>query len=635
MARKKVCANSFGRSVDSSDQAPYFFHQGTSCRAYDYLGVHKTKRGYVFRVWAPNADEVWICGDFDEWRGREYPMQRITERGVWEIEISSPVIREGSLYKYLLRNGEKEIYKADPYGVRMQMPPETASVIYDLDGYEWRDEGWMKYRAERFTRDMVASQPINIYELHFASWIKGEDRKSLSYADLARELASYVKQMGYTHVQLMSIAEHPCDGLWGYQVCGYFAPTSRFGSPKEFMQFVDVLHEAGIGVILDLALAHFPTDEHGLYEFDGQPLYGRADVTTWGTRAFDVGKNEVRSFLVSNAFYWAEKYHVDGLRADAVSSMLYLDFGKSAGEWTPNCYGDSRNLEAIEFFRHLNRSLAREHPDVMMIAEESTAFPNVTSFEGDGLGFTLKWNMGWTNDSLSYIEKDPLWRKYEHEKLTFALSYSFDERYVLPISHDEVTHGKRSLLGKMPGKYSDQFSGARAYLAYQMTHPGKKLTFMGCEIGQFCEWNANGVIEWFLTEFETHAQFQQYCADLNHLYLENPALWERDGDRDGFAWIDADNADHSIYSYRRMDAKGDELIILLNFTPVVRRDFLLGVPAEGVYEEIFNSDAPKYGGVGFVNMGELEALPAALDNSSHAINITVPPLSAVIFRRLK
>ena len=494
------------------DQAPYFFHQGTSQKAYEYLGVHRERGQYRFRVWAPHADAVWVCGDFNDWRGDEYPMRRVTESGVWETEISTSVIREGALYKYRIQNGEREMYKADPYGYRMQKPPETASVVYDIEGYAWRDAGWMQYRSDRFTRETLMKQPINIYELHFGSWVKDKERKSLSYGDLARELASYVKQMGYTHVELMPIAEHPFDGSWGYQVCGYFAPTSRFGEPKEFMNFVDTLHEAGIGVILDWVPAHFPKDEHGLFEFDGQPLYEREEWTAWGTRWFDVGRKEVQSFLISNAFYWVEKYHVDGLRVDAVSSMLYLDYGKGPGEWEPNCFGDNRNLESIAFFRSLNAALVKEHPDVMTIAEESTAFPNVTSFDHDGLGFSLKWNMGWMNDSLSYIGKDPLWRKYDHGKLTFALSYSFGERYVLPISHDEVSHGKLSLLDKMPGGYADKFSGLRAYLAYLMTHPGKKLLFMGSEIGQFREWDADGEVEWFRTDTAILCGFKSFIS---------------------------------------------------------------------------------------------------------------------------
>ncbi|MBQ9759785.1 MAG: 1,4-alpha-glucan branching protein GlgB [Clostridia bacterium] len=639
MAEKKTRKRTAKTSLPDHGQAAYFFHQGTTCKAYEYLGVHKEGVDYAFRVWAPNADEVWVCGDFNGWKPDAIPMKRITDRGIWEATVSADVLGEGAVYKYRIRNGDKEIYKADPYGYYMQLPPATASVVCDIDGYQWRDRGWMKYRTGKFDRQSVMKQPMNIYEIHPGSWVRNDEGEPLTYVDLARELSSYVKQMGYTHVELMPVSEHPFDGSWGYQVCGYYAPTSRFGTPKDFMEFVDCMHEAGIGVILDWVPAHFPKDAHGLYEFDGQPLYeyqgwDRIEHAGWGTRRFDVGREEVQSFLVSNAYYWIEKYHIDGLRVDAVASMLYLDYDKMPGEWVPNVYGDNKCLEAIAFFQKLNGHLAQDHPDVMTIAEESTAFANVTGFENGGLGFSLKWNMGWMNDSLFYAERDPIYRKYDHNKLTFSLSYVFSERYVLPISHDEVVHGKKSLLDRMPGDYWQKFAGTRVFMTYMMTHPGKKLLFMGSEIGQFREWDYEGQIEWFLTEYEKHAQIQQFNADLNHFYLAHPALWERDDGWEGFSWIDADNGDQSIYSYRRIDASGNELIVLLNFTPVVRDNFLLAVPADGVYEEIFNSDATKYGGSGVINEGRFETVPAMLRGYSRAINITVPPLGAAIFRRL-
>ncbi len=619
-------------------QAAYFFHQGTTCKAYDFLGVHRETEGYVFRVWAPNAFAVWVCGDWNGWQPDAHPMKRITERGVWEVTLPSELLSDGALYKYRIQNNGREFYKADPYGYYMQVPPETASIVYGIEGHVWRDEKWLKYRKSRFTRQSVMNQPINIYEVHLGSWVRNAAGEPLSYTDLARELASYVKQMGYTHVELMPISEHPFDGSWGYQVCGYYAPTSRFGTPFDFMEFVDVMHEAGIGVILDWVPAHFPKDAHGLYEFDGQPLYeyqgwDRIEHAGWGTRRFDVGREEVQSFLISNAYYWIEKYHIDGLRVDAVASMLYLDYDKMPGEWVPNVYGDNKCLEAIAFFQKLNGALARDYPDVMTVAEESTAFANVTGFENGGLGFSLKWNMGWMNDSLAYSELDPIYRKYDHTKLSFSLTYLFSEKYVLPISHDEVVHGKKSLLDRMPGDYWQKFAGTRAFMTYMMTHPGKKLLFMGSEIGQFREWDYEGQIEWFLTEYEKHAEIQLFNAELNHFYLEHPALWECDDGWHGFAWIDADNGEQSIYSYRRIDKAGDELIVLLNFTPVVREGFLLAVPEDGVYEEIFNSDNVRYGGSGVVNEGLFETVPAMLRGYSRAINITVPPLGGAIFRR--
>ena len=474
------------------DMAPYYFHQGTSIRAYEYLGAHRRGDRVAFRVWAPNADYVSVIGDFNGWDAGAAPMARVTERGVWEVVLDG--VADGQKYKYFIRNGCREMQKADPYGVWMEKPPATASVVYDIGGYEWRDAGWMRYRKGKFTREAVMKQPLNIYEVHAGSWRRHPDGSYFSYTELAAELVTYVKQMGYTHVELMPLAEFPFDGSWGYQVCGYYAPTARFGTPQELMRFVDIMHEAGIGVILDWVPAHFPKDAHGLYEFDGQPLYeyqgvDRMEHSTWGTRCFDVGREEVQSFLISNAAYWVEKYHVDGLRVDAVASMLYLDYDRRPDEWVPNQYGDNRNLEAIAFFQKLNGCFAREYPDVMTIAEESTAWANLTHFDNGGLGFSLKWNMGWMNDALSYIQVDPLFRKYHHNKINFSITYAFGEQYVLPISHDEVVHGKLSLLDRSPGEYTQKFASTRTFLMYMMTHPGKKLLFMGCENGPFREWD--------------------------------------------------------------------------------------------------------------------------------------------------
>lgn len=620
-----------------NDMASYFFHQGTNYTAYDYLGLHIEDSFAVFRVWAPNAESVFVVGDFNEWQN-QHPMTRITEGGVWEVKLPRDRVLEGARYKYKIHSWGREILKADPYGISSELPPDTASVVTSIDGYQWRDGGWLKYRKSKQGR--MHSEPMNIYEIHLGSWKRHEDGSYYSYAEIASELAPYVKQMGYTHVELLPVMEHPFDGSWGYQVCSYYAPTARFGSPKDFMAFVDSMHEAGIGVILDWVPAHFPKDEHGLYEFDGRPLYeyqgyDRMEHAGWGTRRFDVGRNEVECFLVSNADFWFRKYHVDGLRVDAVASMLYLDYDKKPGEWIPNVYGDHRCLEAIAFFQKLNSYIKEAFPDVLMIAEESTAWANITSFENDGLGFDMKWNMGWMNDTLSYAELDPIYRKYHHEKLTFSLTYAFGEKYLLPISHDEVVHGKKSLLDKMSGDYWQKFASTRAFLGYMMTHPGKKLLFMGSEIGQFKEWDHNGAVEWFLLDYESHAKLQYYTAELNHLYLKTPALWEIDDSWDGFQWIDVDNQSQSIISFRRIDRQGREILILINFTPVAREDFLLGVPSAGVYEEIFNSDCEEFGGSGVINVGDLESTGIPWNNAEDSLKLRVPPLGMLVLQRKK
>ena len=635
VARNRTERTKFMRK--ENDMASYFFHQGTNYTAYDYLGLHIEDSFAVFRVWAPNAESVFVVGDFNEWQN-QHPMTRITEGGVWEVKLPRDRVLEGARYKYKIHSWGREILKADPYGISSELPPDTASVVTSIDGYQWRDGGWLKYRKSKQGR--MHSEPMNIYEIHLGSWKRHEDGSYYSYAEIASELAPYVKQMGYTHVELLPVMEHPFDGSWGYQVCSYYAPTARFGSPKDFMAFVDSMHEAGIGVILDWVPAHFPKDEHGLYEFDGRPLYeyqgyDRMEHAGWGTRRFDVGRNEVECFLVSNADFWFRKYHVDGLRVDAVASMLYLDYDKKPGEWIPNVYGDHRCLEAIAFFQKLNSYIKEAFPDVLMIAEESTAWANITSFENDGLGFDMKWNMGWMNDTLSYAELDPIYRKYHHEKLTFSLTYAFGEKYLLPISHDEVVHGKKSLLDKMSGDYWQKFASTRAFLGYMMTHPGKKLLFMGSEIGQFKEWDHNGAVEWFLLDYESHAKLQYYTAELNHLYLKTPALWEIDDSWDGFQWIDVDNQSQSIISFRRIDRQGREILILINFTPVAREDFLLGVPSAGVYEEIFNSDCEEFGGSGVINVGDLESTGIPWNNAEDSLKLRVPPLGMLVLQRKK
>ena len=617
-----------------NDMAEYLFHQGTNYRAYEYLGAHKTDGGYVFRVWAPNADKVFLAGDFNDW-SEDAPLDRISEGGIWEITLGNDRISAGNKYKYKIYGCGQVHFKADPYATEAGLPPETASVVPVFSEYEWRDSGWLAYRKKNAGK--FYSLPMNIYELHMGSWKRHEDGTPFNYTELARELAPYVKQMGYTHIEMMPLTEYPFEGSWGYQVSSYFAPTTRYGTADELKGFIDSMHEAGIGVILDWVPAHFPKDRFGLYEFDGKPLYeyqgaDRMEHAGWGTRRFDVGRNEVQSFLVSSASYWLREFHIDAIRVDAVASMIYLDYDKLPGEWVPNIYGDNRCLEAIAFFRKLNSHVKGEFPDVLMIAEESTAWANITTFENGGLGFDLKWNMGWMNDTLAYAELDPIYRKYHHNNLNFSLTYSFNEKYILSISHDEVVHGKRSFLDKMSGDYWQKFAGARAFMGYMMTHPGKKLNFMGGEIGQFREWDYEGEIEWFLLEYESHAKFQRYVAELNHFYLSQPALWQIEGSWDGFKWIDPDDNERSIISYRRIAKDGKELLVLINFTPVVYEHFLLGTDISGTYEEIFNSDDARFGGSGVINVGDLKTTGRGISSCRDSVEIRVPPLAVTVLR---
>ena len=622
--------------MENSNLAAYLFHQGTNYNAYEYMGAHKEGGHFVFRVWAPNADAVYLVGDFNSW-SEDMPMYRATDAGVWEYVDEYDRVSAGNSYKYKIWRGGKAVYKTDPYGAFCEVTPATASVVYESD-YKWRDAGWREFSAKNAHK--YYDMPMNIYEVHLGSWRRHEDGSYFSYREIATELSTYVKQMGYTHVELLPVMEHPFDGSWGYQVGCYYAPTSRFGTPDDFRAFIDTMHEAGIGVILDWVPAHFLKDEHGLIEFDGAPLYeyqgkDRMEHRGWGTRCFDVGRNEVQSFLVSNAIYWLREFHADGLRVDAVASMLYLDYDKEPGEWVPNVYGDNRNLESIAFFKKLNSTVKSMCPHALMIAEESTAFGNVTGFENDGLGFDMKWNMGWMNDGLEYVKIDPYFRKHHHEKMTFSLTYSFSERFVLPVSHDEVVHCKGSLIGRMYGEYKDKFAGARAFAAYMMTHPGKKLVFMGSELGQFSEWAETRELEWFMLDYDMHARLQLYHSELNHFYLKNPPLWQNDSDWDGFLWIDPDNREESVLSYRRIDRKGNELIIVINFTPVRRDGFEVGVPKLSAYKEVFNSDDERYGGEGIRNEGEIRANKKPTSRYPYSLNITLPPHSAVIFERVK
>ncbi len=619
------------------DLALYLFHEGTNYHAWEYLGVHRTDGGFVARVWAPNAHRVFLVGDFNAWQ-ETHPMLRISDKGVFECRFNAD-LGEGSLYKFKIYHGGGVNFKADPYARGAGEYPETASVFREIEGFAWTDAGWRSYRARRMREDAYA-QPINIYEMHVGSWKRDAQGHPLRLPALAEELAPYLKQMGYTHVELMPVMEHPFDGSWGYQITGYYAPCARYGTPHELMEFVDRMHGAGIGVILDWVPAHFPKDAHGLYEFDGTPLYeyqgaDRMEHRGWGTRCFDVGREEVQSFLISNALYWARMYHADGLRVDAVASMLYLDYDRLPHEWVPNVYGDHRNLEAIAFFQKLNAAMRTHAPDVLMIAEESTAWGNLTSAGEGGLGFSLKWNMGWMNDTLFYAALDPIYRKYHHTCMNFSLTYAFGERYVLPISHDEVVHGKRSLLDRMPGDYAQKFAGVRAFLSYMMTHPGKKLLFMGCEIGQFCEWDHAREVEWFLLGYDQHAALQRFVAALNHFYLKNPPLYERDRDWNGFAWIDADNAEQGVLSYRRIDARGEEIVVILNLTPVKREGFRIGLPVHGEWQEVFNSDLAEYGGEGTRNEGALKTELQAWHGFSQSASLTLPSMGAIFLKVAK
>ena len=635
-----------GVTVEKDDLAPFFFHQGTNFRAYEYLGCHCKALGgeyeYTFRVWAPNAERIELVGDFNNWEASD-TMVRITDMGVWEYTLRSALSLDGSNYKYRITGKNGVHLKADPYARYSQTLKGTASRIYEEKPFDWTDSLWLKRRRKTVTGGgAFFAAPMNIYEIHLGSWkTRGamttkDGENYLNYREIADELAPYLKKMGYTHAELLPIAEHPFDGSWGYQVCGFYSPSARFGTPEDFRYFVNKLHSAGIGVILDWVPANFPKDEHGLYNFDGQPLYeyqgvDRMENKIWGTRFFDVARNEVESFLISNALYWFREFHIDGLRIDDVASMLYLDFDRELGQWVPNEYGDNKNLEAIAFFRKLNTVIFAEFPDVLMIAEESTAWPMVTKPAHDGgLGFNFKWNMDWANDTFDYVSTDPIFRKYHHDKLTFPMMYSLSENYILPVSHDEVVHGKKSLLDKMFGDYAMKFAGMRTFLAYQMTHPGKKLTFMGCEYAPFREWDYENELEWFMMEYEAHRNMQTYTAALNNFYLSARALWELDFSWQGFEWICPDMNELNVIAYRRRDIKGNELIVLLNFSPVDRDGFTLVNLNHVRYTEVFNSDAREFGGMGRLNCGVLET--TEIIQGTRELKVTLPGLSAVILK---
>ena len=621
----------FRRELDE-----YLFRQGTAHRAWEYLGAHEEEGQVVFRVWAPHAVQVALVGSFCDWENG-IPMQRAGESGLYVLALPQERVPDGALYKYRILGRDGNFHmKADPYGRSMEAPPGTATVFARRKAYPWNDRGWLAQRRRHAASGR--RYPINIYEIHLGSWMRRPDGSHLGYRELADQLAPYLKQMGYTHVELMPVMEHPFDGSWGYQICGYYAPTARYGSPDDFRAFVDILHGAGIGVLLDWVPAHFPKDAHGLYRFDGEPTYEYAEPTRqenrgWGTCCFDVGRPEVVSFLLSNAYYWVEEFHVDGLRVDAVASMLSLDYDRAPGEWKPNRFGDHGNLEAIAFFQHLNRDLHADHPDVLTVAEESTAWPHITDFYENGLGFSYKWNMGWMNDTLRYAGTDPLFRKHLHGMLAHTFDYAFTEQYILPISHDEVVHGKKSFLDRMPGEYAQKFAGARVFAAFMMTHPGAKLWFMGCEIGQFAEWDEKKSVEWFLLDYPAHAALQHYFAALQNFYLEHPALWDEDpaDPSASFAWLDVSNAAESIFVFRRISREGKELVAVLNFTPVPRPGHTVPVPYAGQWREVFNSDETAYGGSGMTNPEPLTApRDPAGEALSSALTMDIPPMGCVL-----
>ena len=621
------------------------FSQGHAVRAQEFMGAHPAVQngqdGWIFRVWAPHALSVAVMGDFNGWNDSDHPMKLLSD-GVWETFI--PGLKQFDSYKYAVHTASGRVLaKADPYAFHAETRPGTASKLYDLSGYGWEDGSWMDYRKN----NPIYQKPLNIYEVHLGSWRRTGEDEMLSYRDIGKYLVPYVKEMGYTHVELLPITEHPLDASWGYQCTGYFAATSRFGTPHDFMWLVDQLHQAGIGVILDWVPAHFPKDAFGLYEFDGEPCYEYADTrkgehADWGTRVFDYARHEVRSLLFSSALFWLEQFHIDGLRVDAVASMLYLDYGRQGGEWVPNMFGGHENLEAVDFIQELNQQIFKDHPDVMMIAEESTAWPRVSHPVGEGgleggLGFNLKWNMGWMNDILHYIKLDPYFRQFNHKDITFSLMYAFSENFVLPLSHDEVVHMKGSLINKMPGTNEEKFAGVRAFYTYMLTHPGKKLLMMGSEFGQWNEWHYEHSLDWHLLDPDQewavpHRQLQQFFKQANAFYLAHPQLWELDFSWEGFEWIEADDNQANTVAFLRKDAKGDALVIVCNFSPVDRTGYTVGVPVPGVYTCIFNSDTSDFGGKGGGDHEPVRSRYVESQGREQSITISLPPMSAVIYQ---
>ena len=618
----------------------YLFHQGTNYHAYEMLGAHLVerdgKKGVRFAVWAPHAKSISVVGDFNEWDTRVNPMTRGRDGEIWEVFI--PDIEEGAVYKYAIEPqwGGPRIMKADPYGFYAEKKPNTASRVYDLSKYEWKDGDWFEQKKKESSYE----RPMLTYEVHAGSWRRTKDGEYLSYRDLADQLIDYVKKMNYTHIEFMPLCEHPFDGSWGYQITGYYAVTSRFGTPDDFRYLVDKAHENGIAIIMDWVPGHFCKDEQGLRHFDGQTLYESdneqlAENWEWGTTNFDYGRTEVQSFLISNAMFWFEEFHIDGLRIDAVANMLYLNYGRKDGEWTPNKYGDTGNLEAMDFLKKLNESIFKYHPQALMIAEESTAWPLISKpvYMG-GMGFNYKWNMGWMNDMLKYMSLDPIYRKWNHDKVTFSFMYAFSENFVLPLSHDEVVHGKCSLISKMPGDYWQKFAGLRTFFAYWIAHPGKKLLFMGGEFGQFIEWNYDDSLDWHLPQqYPMHKKMLAYSRALNKFYCDHKALWQVDFDWNGFQWIDCNDNENSIVSFiRKAEDPSDYLVAVCNFTPEVRHGYRIGVPEKGSYIEVFNSDDEAFGGSGVKNEGEIKTEDVKWHDRDQSIVLTIPPMATIYLR---
>lgn len=621
-----------------SDFDIHLHGEGTDSETYNKMGAHGAEvdgvRGIRFAVWAPNAEVVFVVGDFNEWDPRRNPM-RLRNGGIWEIFI--PGVQNGAAYKYFVKSkyhGYQQL-KSDPYGFYMEVPPKSASIVWDVESYQWNDDAWLE---ERGKKDWL-KEPISLYEVHLESWMRDPAGNPLTYRELARTLIPYVKENGFTHIELLPIAEHPFSGSWGYQVVGYFAPTSRFGNPDDFKYFVDQCHLNGIGVYVDWVPGHFPKDSHGLAYFDGTHLYEHSDPRLgehrdWGTLIFNYGRNEVKTFLISNALFWLKTYHIDGLRVDAVASMLYLDYSRKDGEWIPNRFGGNENLEALEVLRRFNE-LAHQVPGAVTAAEESTAFPGISRpvYLG-GVGFTFKWNMGWMHDMLGYFERDPVFRKFHQNNITFSMLYAFTENFMLPISHDEVVHGKRSLLGKMPGDEWQRFANARAFLAYMWMHPGKKLLFMGSEIGQYEEWNYTSGLKWDLLQWDYHRGLQSTVRRLNEIYRTEKALHEVDFHWSGFEWIDINDVEGSVISFLRSASdRRNFLVVVCNFTPAVRPGYQIGVPEGGFYTEVFNSDAQEFGGSGVTNGAFLEARPNPVHGRPFSLNLTLPPLAVAVFQR--
>ena len=621
-------------AAPAAEKRSELFYSGRDCRAFDYMGAHPFvqdgEQGYLFRVYAPEAEKVSVMGEFNDWN-RDADYMTRDEQGIWEKFI--PNIPEYAAYKYSVWAKSGDVFdKSDPYGFHFETRPGNATKAYDLDGYEWGDASWLDWRKKH----LPYSNPVNIYECHLGSWKMHEDGNFYSYRQLADELVPYVKEMGYTHIEFMPLTEYPFDGSWGYQVIGYFAATSRYGTPKDLMYLIDKAHQAGLGVIMDWVPAHFPKDGCGLVEFDGSHLYEYADPLKmehkeWGTRVFDYGNVSTRNLLFSSAMFWIEKFHMDGLRVDAVASMLYLDYNRQ-GEWRPNVHGGRENLEAVDFLRLLNEYILTDHPDVMMIAEESTAWPMVTKpgYDG-GLGFNFKWNMGWMNDMLCYCSADPFFRKDMHDKITFSFMYAFSENYILPLSHDEVVHGKCSLISKMPPPYENQFGGLRALYGYMAAHPGKKMLFMGGEFAQFSEWAYQRGLDWMLLDYPAHRQMQAYVKALNHFYLATPQLWEQDTDWRGFEWISHEDNRNNIIAFRRVAKDGSDIVVVVNFSPEEQQEYRIGVPITGTYEEIFTSDKTEFGGSGMAN-GKLKTENKPMHGQEQSIVLKIPRFGVLFFK---